>query len=265
MKEAEWLASTDVDIMCGFLHDAAALFRTRRQGYVAGHLARHLAVPRLAFSERKSRLFAVACCRRILHLMPTDEARACVLAAEQYADGLIDDDGLSVAVAASVRSCERDWRRRSRYRARAAPAVVGAINALGRVHRQQGARWAVPGSVARAWAFAQMLEASEEYTPERLGSLLNAEYARQADLLRDIVGNPFRPAAVEPAWLAWNDRCVERMAQGIYEERAFDRLPVLHDALLDAGCDNEDILAHCRTPEGHVRGCWVIDLLLGKA
>src|SRR5690242_13698093 len=82
MTEAEWLASTDVDMMCGFLHDAAALFRTRRQGYVAGHLARHLAVPRLAFSERKSRLFAVACCRHILHLMPTDEARACVLAAE---------------------------------------------------------------------------------------------------------------------------------------------------------------------------------------
>ena len=66
------------------------------------------------------------------------------------------------------------------------------------------------------------------------------------------------------AVLAWNDGTVRRITEGIYEERAFDRLPILHDALLDAGCDNEDILAHCRSAGPHVRGCWVIDLILGK-
>jgi hypothetical protein len=54
------------------------------------------------------------------------------------------------------------------------------------------------------------------------------------------------------------------IAQGIYAGRAFDRLPILHDALLDAGCDDEAILSHCRCEGPHVRGCWVIDLLLGK-
>jgi hypothetical protein len=54
------------------------------------------------------------------------------------------------------------------------------------------------------------------------------------------------------------------LARGIYEDRAFDRMPILADALQDAGCDNEDILDHCRGPEPHVRGCWVVDLLLGK-
>jgi hypothetical protein len=57
---------------------------------------------------------------------------------------------------------------------------------------------------------------------------------------------------------------VPKIAQGIYEERAFDRLPILHDALLDAGCDNEDMLTHCRSEGPHVRGCWVVDLILGK-
>ena len=67
------------------------------------------------------------------------------------------------------------------------------------------------------------------------------------------------------AWLAWNGGTVPRIAQAIYAERAFDRLPVLADALEDAGCANADVLAHCRSGGEHVRGCWVIDLLLGKA
>jgi hypothetical protein len=92
----------------------------------------------------------------------------------------------------------------------------------------------------------------------------SAERAAQAVLLREIVGNPFRPSAVDPSWLAWNDRCVEHVARGIYEAWAFDHLPILHDALLDAGCDNEDILAHCCGAGPHVRGCWVIDLVLNK-
>ena len=85
-------------------------------------------------------------------------------------------------------------------------------------------------------------------------------------LLHDVVGNPFRKVRRNyQIWLRWNDGTVPKIAQGIYEERAFDRLPILHDALLDAGCDNEDILAHCRNQGPHVRGCWVIDLILGKS
>ena len=64
--------------------------------------------------------------------------------------------------------------------------------------------------------------------------------------------------------MTWNDGTLSKLAQGIYEGRAFDRLPILADALEDAGCDNADILAHCRNGGEHVRGCWVVDLLLGK-
>jgi hypothetical protein len=87
-----------------------------------------------------------------------------------------------------------------------------------------------------------------------------------AALLRCIFGNPFRSQPPLPASvLAWNGDTVRRIAEGIYEERAFDRLPILADALLDAGCDDEELLAHCRSAGPHVRGCWAVDLILGKS
>jgi hypothetical protein len=67
------------------------------------------------------------------------------------------------------------------------------------------------------------------------------------------------------AVLAWNDGTVRKIAEGIYAERAFDRLPILADALLDAGCDNEELIAHCRGAGPHVRGCWVVDTILRKS
>jgi hypothetical protein len=69
---------------------------------------------------------------------------------------------------------------------------------------------------------------------------------------------------VEPAWLTWNDGIVTRIAQSIDELHRFSDLPILHDALLDAGCDSEPILKHLRSPGPHTRGCWVVDLLLGR-
>lgn len=87
----------------------------------------------------------------------------------------------------------------------------------------------------------------------------------QLAILCDIFGpRPFRLVTINPAWLAWQSGTVAKLAQGIYRERAFDRLPILAEALEEAGCDNADILAHCRRVGPHVRGCWVVDLLLGK-
>jgi hypothetical protein len=82
------------------------------------------------------------------------------------------------------------------------------------------------------------------------------------DLLRCIFGNPFRPVTVDPEWLT---STVVALARGIYEERAFGRLPILADALQDVGCDNDDVLNHCRGVGPHARGCWVVDLVLGKS
>jgi hypothetical protein len=86
-----------------------------------------------------------------------------------------------------------------------------------------------------------------------------------ASLLRDIFGNPFHSQATLPlTLLAWNDRTVPRLAQSIYDKRNFALLPILADALEDASCTDRAILDHCRGPGPHVRGCWAVDLLLGK-
>jgi hypothetical protein len=87
----------------------------------------------------------------------------------------------------------------------------------------------------------------------------------QSALLRDIFGNPFRCATIDLPWLAWNDGAVFKIGRLIYDDRAFDRLPLLADVLEEAGCDNQEILDHCRSTGEHVRGCWVVDLLLGKS
>jgi hypothetical protein len=83
-----------------------------------------------------------------------------------------------------------------------------------------------------------------------------------AALIRDIFGNPFRPAALAPSWLT---PTVLALARQMYAPQDFSPMPILADALQDAGCENADILSHCRGPnQVHVRGCWVVDLLLGR-
>jgi hypothetical protein len=90
----------------------------------------------------------------------------------------------------------------------------------------------------------------------------DSERVNQVHLLRDIIPNPYRPVAFAPAWQT--DTAVS-LARGMYESRDFGAMPILADALQDAGCDSDDVLNHCRGPWPHVRGCWVVDLVLGKA
>ena len=90
---------------------------------------------------------------------------------------------------------------------------------------------------------------------------LEAARRANADLVRDIFGNPFRPVSLDPAW---RTRTAVALARQMYESRDFGAMPILADALQDAGCDNNDILDHCRGPSPHARGCWVVDLVLGK-
>ncbi|VTU00166.1 Uncharacterized protein (Fragment) OS=uncultured bacterium PE=4 SV=1 [Gemmataceae bacterium] len=82
-----------------------------------------------------------------------------------------------------------------------------------------------------------------------------------ATLIRDIFGNPFRPVAFDPEW---RTSTVVALAQQMYDTRDFSAMPILADALQDAGCDSDDVLTHCRGTGPHVRGCWVVDAVLGK-
>jgi hypothetical protein len=126
---------------------------------------------------------------------------------------------------------------------------------------------AAAAAVKAAAEFAVLdLATSEELAPMRTWVFArDSECSTQAALLRDIVANPFAtPRPIQAAWLRWNDSTVVRLAQAIYDERRWGDMPILADALLDAGCDNEDILVHCRQQGKHTRGCWVLDLVLGK-
>jgi hypothetical protein len=106
--------------------------------------------------------------------------------------------------------------------------------------------------------------------PERITPLLRQwvhEFPVPSDkqlaaLIRDIFGNPLRPFTFDSSWLT---STVLTLAQQMYNTRDFSALPILADAVQDAGCENEDILNHCRQPGDHVRGCWCMDLLLGKS
>lgn len=94
-----------------------------------------------------------------------------------------------------------------------------------------------------------------------MSGVVPAEKRAQADLLRDVFGDPFRPVALDPAW---RTSTVVALASRMYDSRDFSAMPILTDALQDAGCEQPDILEHCRGAGSHVRGCRVVDLVLGK-
>ncbi len=242
MTEQEWLACKDPVVMLKLLHGKT--------------------------SERKLRLFAVACCRRIWHRIPDQDGKHLIEVAERHADGDLPSQVLPDLVrltgepsgnpaAAALACCMpveprcscgavltlRHGRDRSFYGCSAYPTC-----------RNTQPYW--NGIVGAAIAAASATGASDPW-PERY---------QQCRLIRDIVENPFRPPPViDSSWLSWNGAIIPKLAQAIYDDRAFERLPILADALEEAGCTNADILNHCRQPGEHVRGCWVVDLLLGKS
>jgi hypothetical protein len=220
-------------------------------------------------SGRKLRLFAVACARRVLHLL--DEThRAAADLAEDYAD-TPRRGGLHAARRAGREAARHCWQERQQAAGRAryclASARTWASSAVWEAARDNPAT-AAQAHAAAATAVGWWRRAEAEKRRRVSDPLLRAdedpaEARAQADLLRDIF-NPFRRPRLKRAWLKWDGGTVVRIAQAAYDGRAFDRLPVLADALEEAGCTDDAILGHCRGG-AHVRGCWAVDLLLGKA
>jgi hypothetical protein len=189
-----------------------------------------------SISDRKRRLFAAACCRRFAHrLGPAAEG---LQVAERFADGEAD--------------------------AQARKAVRGALLApRGLVQdRHAAARQAVSEALTRKASEAARFGSALAAYLVGSGGKYADERAAQADLLRDLAGNPFHPRAADP--LRQLAGVPVQIAGVIYQERRFADLPVLADALEEAGCTDAAILEHCRGPGPHVRGCWVVDALLGR-
>jgi hypothetical protein len=186
-------------------------------------------------SDRKFRLFACASARQFWHLFDSSSKRA-VEVSEKFADGMANLLELSSAHDTAARQREREaW---LSFQASIPAGNMAAHYCATGPGFFKAARLA--GGRSEPWSSLKLI---------------------QCNLLRDIFGNPFRPVTLDPRWLSSN---VIDLARTIYDERVFERMPILADALMDAGCDNEDILGHCRGSRPHVRGCWVVDLVLGK-
>jgi len=255
MTEEVWLACTETRSMLRYLLGLRP-DELRVQAVEA--------FPACRTSDRKLRLFACACYRRIRHLLPDRRAEAAVEVAERVADGFMPVQVLLEAEASirvPIDNLEGRWRA-SRGRERVALLPTHEALALGLItlwpQAPKAAYYASSNAYLTAAAIANPGAASSDkkYSASRV-----AEERVQTDLLRDIFGHPFRPVTAEARWLT---STAAALAQAIYTERAFDRLPILADALEEAGCDEPAVLAHCRSGGPHVRGCWVVDLVLGQ-
>ena len=201
---------------------------------------------------RKRRLLAVACCRRVLAWMP-EECLPAVALAERLAEGPVAEAERWAAYVAAGEAQDvqnalpRSWAGYCAYRAVETPTDY-----------ERPTSW---DNDAAAWV-AQVAAQPASWVNGRWdGAALVRERRAIADLIRDIFGNPFRPVALARAWRTPG---AVGLAQAIYDERAFDRLPLLAEELERAGCRLPALLDHCRQPGTHVRGCWPVDLLLSR-
>jgi hypothetical protein len=229
MTEAEWLACADTRSMLRLVQDSA--------------------------SERRLRLFVLACCWEVWGASADEPTRLALECADRFAEA-----GSSV--------------KKNLVRVRTGHAVIecGASEPLGQMSVWDGddslKRVDVSAvdpalrTVLEELACARKLIPMLDWLVEQLGRTGLSPF-RQAELFRDIVPGPFSPPLFRSAWRTENGGAALRVAQTIYDEEAFDQLPILADALLDAGCDSDAILRHLHGCGPHVRDCWALDLILG--
>jgi hypothetical protein len=208
-------------------------------------------------SERRLRLFVCACVRRLLDLDAAPECRRAVAVAERFAEGLASEQELRAADLAMVSAA------RPEALPPAVPDTPDSYQSLA-CFCARNATHPRASEAARSTAYLALPFGPPGPRPDIRRDAVRQRAAVVVESLREVVGNPFRRPKVQPAWLTANEATALRLARGIWEEQDFDRLPILGDALEDAGCGSAAILEHCRRQGGHVRGCWVLDLLLGN-
>jgi hypothetical protein len=218
-----------------------------------------------AGSDRKLRLFTLQTCLRVAHFVGTSELLTAIAMGEQVADGQLPSSHLE---SARMMVPDSDSPHYSEYQVHALGATWLALRPSQRREYEETpngktiSTWTVDGVVFNASLAVQYeLLARGENEADGHKAVL-AERQAQALLLRDIFGNPFRSVMVDPACLT---AAVVSLARAVYHDRAFDCLPILADTLEEAGCTNADILKHCRGPGPHVRGCWVVDMILERS
>jgi hypothetical protein len=227
-------------------------------------------------SDRKKRLFAVACCRRIWSMMTDHRSQMAIEVAERFADGLANRSEREAAIEVALAAREEDLKA-----ARELFDEVLGVNPQADLPDNHALAVALICVTDKEHRLATEIDKEYRKATRRPGRRFkgkttwapNTEHIPEdgmdtSDLIRELFGNPFRPVTIDPTW---QTPTVLALATAAYDNRILPagtlelaRVGVLSDALEEAGCDNADVLNHCRQHGEHVRGCWVLDLLLGK-
>jgi hypothetical protein len=225
MTEPDWFSASSPETMLKFLQD---------QGFV---------------SERKLRLFAVACCRQVWHQLLVEDSQTAIEMSEKFADGRATLVELRAAnMRAELRRPFIGWSERAKHAGHA--AIQCSSDSAGTVHG------GIVVASTTSWALRPNAPTSDYL------SLLTSGRIKQADLVRDIFPNPFRPINFDPSW---RTETVQLLSRSMYESRDFSPMSILADALMDVGCNELAVLEHCRSGGPHVRGCFVVDWCLDKS
>ena len=240
MTETEWISCTDPEAMWVHLYYSKS-------------------------NSRKLSLFACACLRRIWHLLTDERCRRAVEVVEQEADGqeITWEELRPIHQAALVGwDAQAEAADDQNYGTPLSRAMPDA--GLAAYHLIDGDLQCVDNA---SDAVASLVAPQQDPCWQRAKA---EEKREQVRLLRCIFHNPFCPVNLSSAVQGWNDGLVVRLARSAYEERHLPggtldngRLMILADALEEAGCTDAEILSHLRGPGPHVRGCWVVDTLLG--
>jgi hypothetical protein len=240
MTEADWLTCQQPQLMLDFLRDSGRV------------------------SDRKCRLFGVACCRHFLHLLghgacrPEHQqalSRRAVEVTERFADGLASPRDLADAHTAAHLGNNFNLCLQS-----VLPVTPGSSHYATPRLLELACRFVADAVASRAAGMVKEFTHLAAYAVDGCDPR-----PIQAALCRDIFGNPFRPASIPSDVLAWEGGLVVGLARALSDEKAFDRLPILADALEDAGCPpDQEILLHLRGCGPHVRGCFAVDVLTGR-
>jgi hypothetical protein len=198
------------------------------------HLCERARVQRRKSGRRRLRLVACGLARQVWALLPDERSRRAVMIAEEFADG-VPAEGWEGARSDAERAVHETASPVARAAARAALATLQS-------REQDAVLWALPA-----------------------GHGAGDQLANQVALIRDVFANPFRPPPkAKRSWLAWKNGTAEQIALSIYQANRFGEMPVLADALEEAGCTDDAFLSHCRRGGPHCRGCWAVDAILRK-
>lgn len=212
---------------------------------------------------RKLRLFAVACCRRIWPYLSDERSRKAVDVAERFADDLTTEVELCNAFVEAEKAHRQAYDQKGGLGANTEWAAMYATDPFPFYAAERVSRMATLALIYPGLGLSGFLSPTDEINAlhEAASHLDFREPSAQANLLRDIFGNPFHPVTFNLSWVTPSTIAI---AQFMYDTRNFQDMSILSDALEEAGCDNRNILQHCRDEGVHVKGCWLVDLLLGK-